>query len=77
MTFGENLKNIRNNQRLSQREMARRLNISQSYLGDLENNRKNVSLYVVSKLAKQLNISINKLINDDIEIRKCSYEKNM
>lgn len=77
MTFGENLKQIRSNKRLSQREMARRLNISQSYLGDLENNRKNVSLYVVSKLAKQLNISINKLINDDIEIRKCSYEKNM
>lgn len=72
MTFGENLKSIRNKKRLSQREFAAQVGLSQSYLGDLENNRKNISIYVAVNLAKQLNISINKLINDNIEIRKCS-----
>ena len=67
MTFGQNLKAIRKRMKLTQTEMAERIGISQSYLADIEHNRKNISLAVVIRIAKSLNISVNKLINDDIK----------
>ena len=67
MTFGQNLKAIRKRMKLTQTEMAERIGISQSYLADIEHNRKNISLAVVLRIAKGLNISVNKLINDDIK----------
>ncbi|WP_433912339.1 helix-turn-helix domain-containing protein [Staphylococcus sp. LKG3-3] len=75
MTFGENLKQIRNKRKMSQHEFGAMVGLSQSYIGDLERNRKNISIYVVVRLAEQLDISVNKLINDDIEVRKCNYGK--
>ncbi|UXS61007.1 MULTISPECIES: helix-turn-helix domain-containing protein [Staphylococcus] len=72
MTFGENLKEYRRKRRLSQRELSRQVGLSQSYIGDLERNRKNVSIYVVAYLAKQLDVSVNYLFNDDTEVRKCN-----
>lgn len=67
MTFGQNLKAIRKRMKLTQTEMAERIGISQSYLADIEHNRKNISLAVVLRIAKGLNISVNELINDDIK----------
>ena len=67
MTFGQNLKAIRKRMKLTQTEMAERIGISQSYLADIEHNRKNISLAVVLRIAKGLNIPVNKLINDDIK----------
>ncbi|WP_204176842.1 MULTISPECIES: helix-turn-helix transcriptional regulator [unclassified Staphylococcus] len=67
MTFGENLKRIRKEMKLTQAEMAKEIGISQSYIADIERNRKNISLAVILKIAKGLKISVNKLINDDIK----------
>ena len=67
MTFGENLKRIRKDMNITQEEMAKHIGISQSYIADIERNRKNISLAVILKIAKGLKISINKLINDDIK----------
>ena len=67
MTFGENLKRIRKDMNVTQEEMAKHIGISQSYIADIERNRKNISLAVILKIAKGLKISINKLINDDIK----------
>lgn len=67
MTFGENIKRIRKDMNITQEEMAKRIGISQSYIADIERNRKNISLAVIMKFSKGLNISINELINDDIE----------
>ncbi|MEP9851529.1 helix-turn-helix transcriptional regulator [Staphylococcus aureus] len=66
MTFGENLKRIRKEMKLTQQEMANRIGISQSYFADIEHNRKNISLAVVLRIAQGLGISVKKLINDDI-----------
>ncbi|PTI27808.1 helix-turn-helix domain-containing protein [Staphylococcus xylosus] len=67
MTFGENLKKIRKDMKLTQQEMANRIGISQGYLADIEHNRKNISLAVVLRIGEGLGISVNKLINDDIK----------
>ena len=40
MTFGENLKAIRKRMKLTQQEMADRMDISRTYLSDLENTRR-------------------------------------
>lgn len=67
MTFRENLKRIRKEMKLTQAEMAKEIGISQSYIADIERNRKNISLAVVLRIAEGLNISVNELINDDIK----------
>ncbi|WP_081333665.1 helix-turn-helix domain-containing protein [Staphylococcus equorum] len=67
MTFGENLKRIRKEMKLTQQEMANRMGISQSYFADIEHNRKNISLAVVLRIAQGLDVSVNKLINDNIK----------
>ena len=50
--------------------MASSLQISQSYLSDLENNRKNLGIKTIEKIAKKLNVSVayltsgNKMLSD-------------
>lgn len=75
MTFGENLKRIRKEMKLTQQEMADKMDISRTYLSDLENRNKSTSIITVLYIAKRLNISVNKLINDDIELDKKQYNK--
>lgn len=70
MTFGENLKTIRKELNLTQLEFAEKVGLSRSYLSDLENDRKNISIFTAIKMARTLSISVNKLINDDIELYK-------
>ena len=68
MTFGQNLKRIRKDMKLTQQEMADKIGISQSYYADIERDRKNISLRVILNLASGIDISVTKLINDEIEI---------
>ena len=68
MTFGQNLKRIRKDMKLTQQEMADKIGISQSYYADIERDRKNISLRVILNLASGIGISVTKLINDEIEI---------
>lgn len=75
MTFGENLKRIRKEMKLTQQEMAKKMDISRSYLCDLENRNKSISINTLLYIAKRLNISVNRLINDEIELDKTKYNK--
>ena len=68
MTFGQNLKRIRKDMKLTQQEMADKIGISQSYYADIERDRKNISLRVILNLASGIGISVTKLINDEIEV---------
>lgn len=62
--IGKSLKRIRGKE--TQSEFAERIGISRSYLGDLENNRKNPSVETLSKIANKLDISLNELLYGDI-----------
>ena len=44
MTFGENLKRIRKEMKLTQQEMANRMGISRTFLSDVENQNKYFSI---------------------------------
>ena len=53
MNIGDNIKKYEK-KKLSQSDLATSLEISQSYLSDLENNRKNLGIKTVEKIAKNL-----------------------
>ncbi|MCQ9279771.1 helix-turn-helix domain-containing protein [Staphylococcus borealis] len=61
MSTGNNIKRIRKEKNMTQETFAKKLNISRSYLSDIENNRKNISLSTLKKFSEKLNISINYL----------------
>ncbi|AGC90901.1 MULTISPECIES: helix-turn-helix domain-containing protein [Bacillati] len=75
MTFGDNLKRIRKDMRLTQQDMANEMGISQSYLSDMENSRKSPSVNTALLTAKRLNLSVNELVNDDLDMDKEVYNK--
>ncbi|MFL0438782.1 helix-turn-helix domain-containing protein [Enterococcus mundtii] len=56
-TIGDNIKSLRLSLKLTQDQFAKKFNISRSYLGDLENNRRNPSAETIKKLSKTIGIS--------------------
>ena len=68
MTFGENLKKKKKNMKLTQTEMAERLDISQNYLSDIENGNRNITVNKLIIFANELEVSVNKLMNDNIKL---------
>lgn len=50
---GSNIKNLRKELKMTQAEFAKKMGISRSYLGDLENNRRNPSTDTISKIAEK------------------------
>ncbi|WP_186578516.1 helix-turn-helix domain-containing protein [Aquibacillus kalidii] len=78
MEIGGNIKVIRKERKLTQEQLAKVMNLSRSYLSDLENNRKNPSSKTIELLAEKLNVSMlylttgKKTLNDldDNELKK-------
>lgn len=62
-TFRENVKYYRKKLDLTQEELAEKADISISYIKQIESNKefKNVSLTVILKLSKALEVSVDKL----------------
>ncbi|OQO71179.1 hypothetical protein BH747_04110 [Enterococcus villorum] len=63
---GDNIKILRQSLNLTQAEFAKKMGISRSYLGDLENNRRNPSTETIKKLSKKTGISTSFLINGTV-----------
>ena len=70
MKFGQNLKRIRKRMNMTQKQLADEIEISQSYLSDIENGRKNLSIKTVKKLADSLGLSVNDLFNDETTFKE-------
>lgn len=56
------IKEIRIEKKLSQIELARKAHMSQSYLSELENNKKSPTLRQLCKIADALGVSPRKLV---------------
>ncbi|UXR51000.1 helix-turn-helix domain-containing protein [Staphylococcus simulans] len=65
MKFGQNIKQIRKQRNLTQKQLANQIEISRSYLSDIENRNKNPNIKTVKKLADSLGLSVTDLFNDD------------
>jgi len=69
MELGEKVKNLRNNNGLSQIELAKKLYVFERFVIDLENGKINpVAYYIIKELSEVFSISVNDLMDDDKEI---------
>lgn len=65
MDFRENLRKIRKEKRLSQQELADKLDIAQSTVGMWESGKRTPKLDEINRLAKILNVTINRLVGKE------------
>ena len=63
-TFGENLKALRELNKLSQKEFANKLGTTQQRVSEWECNKVEPSLFNILKIIKVLNVSFEDLIED-------------
>lgn len=62
MSIGSNIKKIRKEKKITQNDLAKEMGISRSYLGDLENDRRNPSTKTLESLAQKLDVSMPYLL---------------
>ncbi|MFA7745938.1 helix-turn-helix domain-containing protein [Salinicoccus roseus] len=65
MSVGENIKKLRKERKLTQQQLADKIGISRSYLGDIEKDRKSPSTKTLSTLAEKLGVSMFYLTTGD------------
>jgi len=63
--IGDNIKAFRKKTKMTQMELAKKANISRSYLADVERNRYNPSFDTLKSIASALNIPVSSLIGED------------
>lgn len=61
--FGEKIRQIRKQKKISQEELAFRASLHRTYISDIERGTRNVSLENIEKIAKALNITPEKLLS--------------
>ncbi len=60
--FGSNVKSLRKANGWSQEELAKKAGLHRTYIGSIERSERNVSLLNIERIAKALNITIEKLM---------------
>ena len=63
MKFGKNLKNIRQNKKITQEKLAELAGIDRSYLSEVERGIKNISLTKIEAIANALDVKIYEPLN--------------
>lgn len=61
VSFGKRIRLLRQEQGLSQEQLAFKANLHRTYIGMIERGEKNITLLNIVKLSKALEISIEKL----------------
>lgn len=67
MSIGEKIKKFRKEAGLTQVELAKRANMSRSYLGDLEGNRYNPSVSTLNAIADALDVKVSDLMEENVK----------
>jgi len=60
--LGGNIKRIRDKNGMTQGDICRAVGMDRSYMSAIENGKKNVTLGVLEKLAKALDVSVDELL---------------
>jgi transcriptional regulator with XRE-family HTH domain len=60
---GENMRKLRMDRGLSQEEVAHRVDITPSYLGQVERGQRNVSIDVMGRVAEALDVPLVRLLD--------------
>ena len=73
--FDRALKTIRQYHRLSQSELADQLNISRSYINEIERNKKEPSLDLLNKYARRFDVPLSSLLIFAEQSENSTYDK--
>ena len=60
--LGDNIKRIRLHRKMSQGDICRTIDMDRSYMSAIESGKKNVTIAVVEKLARALDVSVDELL---------------
>ena len=63
-TFGNNIKRIRIEKKMSQLNLSFKCDLHRNYICDVERGKRNVSLIAIEKLAKGLDVDIKELFEE-------------
>ena len=87
MDFGQQIKKVRTDHKLTQEEMANKLNVSRQTISSWENNRNLPDLELVVQIAEKFNLSVDelltgenlkdKLVKDGREVTKQRLNRNI
>ena len=61
-TLGKNIKQIRLRRKMSQGDICRAIDMDRSYMSAIEGGKINVTIAIVEKLARALNVSVDELL---------------
>jgi transcriptional regulator with XRE-family HTH domain len=59
--LGQNIKQIRLRRKMSQGDICRAIEMDRSYMSAIESGKKNVTIAVVEKIARALDVSVDEL----------------
>lgn len=62
--FGKRVRNLREEQNLSQEELGAKADVHRTYIGMIERAEKNITLSNINKIAKALDTSVGELLAD-------------
>ena len=62
--IGENIKSLRNSKNISQEKLAELSNLDRTYVQSIEKGKRNISVEVLLKLSKGLNVKITEILKD-------------
>ncbi|OHX65111.1 helix-turn-helix domain-containing protein [Flammeovirga pacifica] len=62
--FGIRVRNLRLKKKVSQEKFAGLIEIDRTYMTDIENGKRNVSLAIIQKIAKGFDLKISELLED-------------
>ena len=77
MSFGENLRTLIEERDMTQKELARQLNIAPSTLGSYVQNKREPDFSTLKVIAKYFNVSIDYLLDYSIKQKNDTREKEL
>ncbi|NCO74706.1 MAG: helix-turn-helix transcriptional regulator [Cyanobacteria bacterium] len=63
--FGEKIRQIRKQQKMSQNELAEKSGLHRTYIGAVERGERNITLINAEKIAQALSVKLFELLKDD------------
>lgn len=76
MSFGETLKKLRQDQNLTQEELAKKINSSRSNIANYENNNNMPSVDILERLSVIFNVSVDYLLGKSETIKLSKEDIN-
>jgi transcriptional regulator with XRE-family HTH domain len=63
--IGQRIKNLREQARMSQKDLSYAADLDRSYIASVENGQRNVSIVNIEKIAKALGVTVKVFFNDN------------